>query len=77
MKVTPRPRPRIDLVNDKLYSRAEAAALVGLSEKTLRQLAVTRSGPKVLKLGTSRTSRVLYRRSDLERWMESRAVEVS
>lgn len=62
----------IDLRNDCLYSTKQAAALVGLTPKTLRQFRCDRCGPRCLKLGSGKQARVCYRRSDLERWIRER-----
>lgn len=67
----------LSLQTDALLSTAQAAALVGLSPKTLRQLRCDRAGPRCLKMGTGKKqARVVYRRSDLERWVRSRVVVV-
>ena len=47
---------------------ADAAKVVGLSESTLAKLRLNGNGPAYCKLGR----RVVYRPSDLERWLESR-----
>jgi predicted DNA-binding transcriptional regulator AlpA len=46
-----------------------AARLVGLSESTLAKLRLNGNGPVYCKLGR----RVVYRPSDLEQWLQSRA----
>lgn len=66
----------VSLRDDVLLSTAQAARLVGLSPKTLRQLRCERSGPRCLKFGTAAQARVLYRRSDLERWVQQNVVVV-
>jgi predicted DNA-binding transcriptional regulator AlpA len=48
---------------------AEAARILGLSESTLAKLRLNGNGPVYCKLGR----RVLYRPSDLEQWLQSRA----
>lgn len=70
-----RPLPRIDLERDRLLTRREAAALAGLDPKTLRVMDMERRGPRYLKLGTTKQARVVYRRSDVEAWIASRATE--
>jgi predicted DNA-binding transcriptional regulator AlpA len=67
----------LSLATDTLLSTADAARLVGLSAKTLRQLRCDKSGPRCLKLGTKKQSRTVYRRSDLERWIRSCVVTVT
>jgi predicted DNA-binding transcriptional regulator AlpA len=49
--------------------RGTAARLVGLSESTLAKLRLNGNGPVYCKLGR----RVVYRTSDLEQWLQSRA----
>jgi predicted DNA-binding transcriptional regulator AlpA len=63
----------ISLKDDCLLSTAQAARLVGLSAKTLRQLRCDRTGPPCLKMGTAAQARVLYRRSALEQWIQRNA----
>jgi predicted DNA-binding transcriptional regulator AlpA len=46
----------------------EAAKLLGLAPSTLAKLRLTGDGPVYCKLGR----RVLYRREDLEAWLETR-----
>jgi hypothetical protein len=57
------------LADDAWLGTAGAAALVGLSQKTLRQLRCDRVGPRCFKRGESQQARTYYLRSDLERWM--------
>lgn len=63
----------ISLKDDCLLSTRQAASLVGLSAKTLRQLRCDRNGPQALKLGSGKQARCVYRRSDLERWISANA----
>jgi len=63
----------ISLKDDCLLSTAQAARLVGLSQKTLRALRCDRAGPPCLKMGTAAQARVLYRRSALEQWIRRNA----
>ena len=63
----------LTLKDDTLLSTADAARLVGLTPKTMRQLRCDRSGPRCLKLGTTKQARTVYRRSDLERWIRESA----
>jgi predicted DNA-binding transcriptional regulator AlpA len=46
----------------------DAARFVGLSESTLAKLRLNGNGPRYCKLGR----RVVYRREDLEQWLQSR-----
>jgi predicted DNA-binding transcriptional regulator AlpA len=66
----------ISLKDDVILGTAAAAALVGQSQKTLRQMRCERTGPRFFKLGTEKQSRTAYRRSDLERWIRSLVVAV-
>jgi predicted DNA-binding transcriptional regulator AlpA len=52
----------------KVVTTAEAALVLGLSESTLAKLRLNGNGPTYCKLGR----RVVYRLSDLEKWLESR-----
>lgn len=77
-KKTPKPSPSealadLSLADDPLLKTADAAALLGLSQKTLRQLRCDKTGPRCFKLGTTKQARTVYRRSDLERWVRDRA----
>ena len=58
----------ISLKDDRLVSTAEAAQMLGLAPKTLREWRSQRKGPAVLRLGTGPRARCCYRRSDLEAW---------
>jgi predicted DNA-binding transcriptional regulator AlpA len=59
----------ISLKDDRLVGTAEAAQLLGLAPKTLREWRSKRTGPAALKLGTGPKARVVYRLSALERWV--------
>jgi hypothetical protein len=61
----------ISLKDDCLVSTTEAARLLGLQAKTLREWRCKRTGPPSLKLGAGRQGRVLYRRSALEGWIRT------
>lgn len=52
---------------------AEAAAVLRLSKRTLERMRVDGTGPKYLKAGPGKRSRVLYRQSDLMAWLEGRS----
>jgi excisionase family DNA binding protein len=52
----------------QVVAASEAAQLLGLSESTLAKLRLNGNGPAYCKLGR----RVVYRRQDLEAWLESR-----
>jgi predicted DNA-binding transcriptional regulator AlpA len=66
----------ISLKDDCLLSTAQAARALGMSPKTLRQLRCDRAGPPCLKMGTAAQSRVVYRRSVLEAWVQRNATPV-
>ena len=48
----------------------EAAEYLRISPKTLERWRVDGSGPQFFKAGPGLRSRVLYRQSDLENWLE-------
>jgi predicted DNA-binding transcriptional regulator AlpA len=54
--------------NTLTFNAAEAAKMLGLAASTLAKLRLNGNGPLYCKLGR----RVLYRRADLERWLETR-----
>jgi predicted DNA-binding transcriptional regulator AlpA len=51
-----------------VFNAETAARFLGLSPSTLAKMRLSGNSPKFLKLGR----RVLYRRIDLESWLESR-----
>jgi excisionase family DNA binding protein len=57
-------------MSDATLSAEEAAKFLGLATSTLAKLRLSGHGPVYCKLGR----RVVYRREDLEAWLESRAV---
>jgi len=66
--------PAVNLKGDRLLSTRQAAEVVGLSPKTLRQLRCDRQGPRCLKAGPSKQARVRYPLSALEAWVAGMAV---
>lgn len=70
----PRPSISVDLSADRLLSTAEAARVVGLTQKTLRELRCQRRGPRCLKAGDSKQSRVRYPLSGLQEWVSQMEV---
>jgi hypothetical protein len=77
--VSPRRQKRqgdvsVDLSVDRLLSTAEAARVVGLTQKTLRELRCQRRGPQCLKAGDSKQSRVHYPLSGLQEWVSQMEV---
>jgi hypothetical protein len=67
------PLTDLRLDDDPLLPTPRAARAVGLAPKTLRAMRCDRTGPRCIKLGRRKQSRVFYRRSDLERWVRERA----
>jgi len=65
----PRPAVSVDLSADRLLSTAEAARVVGLTPKTLRELRCQRRGPRCLKAGNAKQARVRYPLSGLQDWV--------
>lgn len=58
----------ISLTNDRLVPTTEAAQMLGLAPKTLRNARSLREGPTPLKIGNGPRARVVYRLSDLEKY---------
>ena len=48
----------------------EAAAVLRLSPRTLERMRVMGNGPRFLKAGRGKRSRVLYKHADLISWLE-------
>jgi predicted DNA-binding transcriptional regulator AlpA len=55
----------------ELLTVREVAALLKLEKTTLDQWRHYRAGPPFIRLGTSRTARIRYRRVDVETWLNS------
>ena len=66
--------PAVNLNGDRLLTTRQAAEVVGLSPKTLRQLRCDRQGPRCLKAGSSKQARVKYPLSALEAWVAGMTV---
>ncbi len=49
---------------------AEAAEFLKLSIRTLERMRVTGEGPRFMKAGAGKRSRVLYKQSDIVEWLE-------
>lgn len=62
------PLPAPDL---SFFTTLEAAALLKISRRTLERMRVEGTGPRFLKVGPGKRSRVLYRQSDLLSWLET------
>lgn len=69
MQRVDRPASSTVPVLPKVVTAKTAARFVGLSESTLAKLRLNGNGPLYCKLGR----RVVYRPSDLEQWLQSRA----
>ncbi len=53
-----------------LLTTAEAAHLLRLSDRTLERFRVEGTGPRYVKAGPGKRARVLYRKEDLEAWLD-------
>lgn len=60
-------KPLLDVSG--LLTTVEAAEYLGLSPRTLEDMRVTGKGPRYYKLGPGKRSKVVYRREDLEGWV--------
>lgn len=60
--------PFAGTAHEELLSTAEAAKALGLAEPTLRLWRHQKKGPRSFKMGAHR---VLYRRADLDEWVEA------
>ena len=54
-----------------LLTTIEVAGLLRISRRTLERMRVDGTGPRYLKVGPGKRSRVLYRQSDVEAWLGS------
>jgi predicted DNA-binding transcriptional regulator AlpA len=52
---------------------SEAADLLRISRRTLERMRVEGTGPRYLKVGPGKRSRVLYRQSELLAWLEGQS----
>ena len=52
----------------KILNNADAAREIGISEQTLRAWRLKGKGPRFIKLGTSKQSKVIYDPADIEAW---------
>ena len=59
--------------DSEVLTRAQAAARLGLSERTLKRYALEHRGPRYSRTGDVR-GRVMYRVADLVEWLEQRRV---
>ncbi|MEO1282849.1 MAG: helix-turn-helix domain-containing protein [Pseudomonadota bacterium] len=51
----------------------EAAEVLKISTRTLERMRVEGSGPRFMKAGPGRRSRVLYQLADITSWLEAKA----
>ena len=58
-----------DLCNDVWLTQKKLATELDLSERTLERMRTDGSGPRFAKAG----KKVLYRRSDVEAWLQARS----
>lgn len=62
-----------ELLNDPalvFLISTEAADLLRISRRTLERMRVDGTGPRYLKVGPGKRSRVLYRQSEVLAWLE-------
>ena len=52
-----------------LLTTIEVAGMLRISRRTLERMRVDGTGPRYLKVGPGKRSRVLYRQSDVETWL--------
>ena len=52
---------------------SEAADVLRISQRTLERMRVEGTGPRYLKAGPGKRSRVLYRQSDILAWLEQQS----
>lgn len=53
----------------------DAADLLNLSVRTLERMRVTGDGPRFMKAGNGKRSRVLYKRSEIQNWLENNSFQ--
>lgn len=56
----------------ELLTLEEAAAYLRLAPQTLRNWRTQGGGPRAIKTQKGRPGRILYRRSELDRWLDER-----
>lgn len=57
---------------DEALSSAQAAAMLGIKATTLEVWRCKGKGPRFTKLSPSKQAGVVYRRSEIERWLNER-----
>lgn len=56
---------------EPLWNTATAAEFLGISVPTVQRMRSDGSGPRFVRLGRGKRSRIAYRRSDLAAWIEA------
>jgi excisionase family DNA binding protein len=51
----------------------EAAAMLRVAKSTLERMRVQGTGPRFLKVGPGKRSRVLYRQTEIDAWLEKQS----
>jgi hypothetical protein len=69
-QATPEPPKPHQKPDRKLLTTPEAAEFLRLSPRTLERFRVEGTGPRYTKAGPGKRARVLYRRDDLEAWLD-------
>lgn len=59
-----------DNSRDMFLTTGEAAEYLRLSTQTMDRFRATGEGPPYIKLGNGKRSKVIYRRSDIDAWLE-------
>jgi len=72
MTQTTTPNARASEPPPSVLSPRQAAKYLILSHRTLETMRTRGDGPAFVKYGEGRSARVVYRRSDLDAWLESR-----
>jgi len=57
---------------DEALSSAQTAAMIGVRPNTLEVWRYKGKGPRFVKQGTAKQAGVVYRRSEVERWLAER-----
>lgn len=57
---------------DGALSNAQAASVIGVTPGTLKVWRVQGKGPRFVKLGPAKQAGVVYRRADVEAWLNER-----
>jgi excisionase family DNA binding protein len=60
-----------DLAQERHFlTTTEAAEILRLKRRTLEDMRITGKGPRYYKMGPGRMARVVYRRVDLDAWVD-------